>query len=113
MAAIGQVDAAAAAGLRGVAQGGGVAGLAQNDQDELNRAANERADAARPAVGEGQTGAGAQVEVAANVNQANAAVQNDDGADEQSELRENIASQDQQLPTPADPSRGTQLDIAV
>ena len=119
MAAIGQIDPASSAGLRGIASGSSVAGLANQEQDEFNRGADlERAEqrdgaSERPALGGEQPAAGAQVGGAANVNQANAVAPNDDGADEQAELRSEVASSDQQLPTPVDPNRGTQLDIAV
>lgn len=116
MAAIGQIDPAGTASIRDLGPGTTVSGLATEDQDELSRRAEvDRAgqrDAAgtRPPVGEDQSSAGTQVGGAANVNQANAAASDDS---QQSEVREDLASQDQQLPTPVDPSRGTQLDIAV
>jgi hypothetical protein len=119
MATIGQIDPAGTAGIRGIGPGSTVTGLQNEDQDEFNRGADiERAEDrdsadARPAVGDDQSGAGAQVGGAANVNQANAVATNNNDADQQSEVRSEVASQDQQLPTPFDPSRGTQLDIAV
>jgi hypothetical protein len=119
MAAIGQIDTAGTANIRGLAQNSAVAGLSNEDQDEFNRGAdidraNERqAAAARPAAGGEQASAGNQVNDASNVSQANAVATNGDGTDEQAEVRSEVASQDQQLPTPFDPSRGTQLDIAV
>lgn len=119
MAAIGQIDPAGTASIRGLGPNNAVAGLENEDQDEFNRGADiERAaqrDAAseRPAAGEDQSGTAAQAGGAANVNQASAAATNNDDAAQQSEVRSELASQDQQLPTPVDPSRGTQLDIAV
>ena len=118
MAAIGQIDPAGTASIRGLGPNSAVSGLQNEDQDEFSRGGDidrveQREAAARPAVGDDQSGAGAQVGGAANVNQANAVTTTDDGADQQSEIRNAVASQDQQLPTPTDPNRGTQLDIAV
>jgi hypothetical protein len=119
MAAIGQIDPAGTASIRGLGPGNSVAGLANQEKDEFNRGAdidraNQRDDAAaRPPVGDDQSAAGGQLGGAANVNQANAAGAADDSAAQQSEVRSETASQDQQLPTPVDPNRGTQLDIAV
>lgn len=117
MAAIGQIDPAGTASIRGLGPGNAVTGLQNEEQDEFNRGADiDRAEqrnaaAAQPAVGEDQSGAAVQTSNAANVNQVTGA--QDDGADQQSEIRNEPASQDQQLPTPFDPNRGTQLDIAV
>lgn len=119
MAAIGQIDPAGTASIRGLGPNNAVAGLQTEEQDEFNRGADlDRAEqrsaaAAQPAVGEDQSGAAVQAGAAANVNQVNAAGAEDDGAEQQSEIRSELASQDQQLPTPFDPNRGTQLDIAV
>jgi len=119
MAAIGQLDPAGTSSIRGLGPNNAVAGLQTEEQDEFNRGADiDRAEqrsaaAAQPAVGEDQNGEAAQTSSAANVNQVGAAGAEDDGADQQSEIRNELASQDQQLPTPFDPNRGTQLDIAV
>jgi hypothetical protein len=118
MAAIGQIDPAGTASIRGLGPGNSVAGLQNEEQDEFNRGADidraeQRAAAVQPAVGEDQAGGVVQTATAANVNQVTAAGAEDDGGDQQSEIRNELASQDQQLPTPFDPNRGTQLDIAV
>lgn len=119
MAAIGQIDPAGTASIRGLGPGNAVAGLQNEERDEFNRGADidraeQRGEAvARPAIGGDQAGGTASATTAANVNQVTAAGAGDDGADQQSEIRNELASQDQQLPTPFDPNRGTQLDIAV
>jgi len=117
MVAIGQVDPAGTASIRGLGPNNAVAGLQTEERDEFNRAADiDRAEqrnaaAAQPPVGEDQGGAATQTATAANVNQV--AGPEDDGAEQRAEIRNELASQDQQLPTPFDPNRGTQLDIAV
>ena len=116
MVTIGQIDPAGTASSRRVGPGATVTGLNAEVQDELNRLAEvDRAGQrdtarARPPVGDDQSSGGNQVDGAANVNQANAVASDDN---QQLEIREDLANQDQQLPTPVDPNRGTQLDIAV
>lgn len=122
MAAIGQIDPAGTASIRGLGPGTSVNGLAGNDeQDALNRVedaerAQQRADGATeiPLGGQEQADTGvAQAGANANANQAGATEQSGDDTDTQSILQNVTATADQQLPTPFDPSRGTQLDIAV
>lgn len=119
MAAIGQIDPAGTASIRGLGPNSAVGGLQNEDRDEFNRnadieRASQRDGAARPAVGQDQSGAATQqVDGAANANGVATVAADDSDADQQSEVRNELASQDQQLPTPFDPSRGTQLDIAV
>jgi hypothetical protein len=120
MATIGQIDPAGTASVRGIAPGTAIPGLRDEDQDEFNRGADiERAEQrnatlnARAGAGEDQGAVAVQTGGAANVNQVNAAGTNNDNTEQRSEVRNDLAGQDQQLPTPFDPNRGTQLDIAV
>ena len=116
MVAIGQIGLAEIEDSRGLGPGATGMGLDTEVQDKLGRRAEvdsavQRATAgARPPAGDGQSSAGNQVGGAANVNRANAAASGDS---QQLEIREGLAIQDQQLPVPVDPNRGTRLDIAV
>jgi hypothetical protein len=107
MAAIGQIDLAGTASSRGVGSGATVTGLNTEVQDELNRLAEvDRAGprdtaGARPPAGDDQSSGSKQVDGAANVNQANAVTSDDN---QQLEIREDLANQDQQLPTPVNPN---------
>lgn len=119
MAAIGQVDSA---GIRNLGNQAGIPGIQNEEDDEFTRGADidqaaqrgEQAPAA-PATGGGQDQAGQAGETGetANVAQVAAAGQDGDDSSEQGIVRSEVASSDQQLPTPFDPNRGTQLDIAV
>ncbi len=122
MAAISQVDPAGTTGLRGLSPTAAPVVLPSEEQDVFSRGTNvDRAnqrDGATPANSgeaspDGTVQNGEQVNGAPDVNQLNAADQAAGNTNEQAQLRSNQASQDQQLPTPVDPSRGTQLDIAV
>ncbi len=122
MAAIGQIDPAGTASIRGIGPGNSVSGLRDEDQDEFNRGADidraaqrDAAAGSRPAAGSGEDQGAVVVQTGgpANANQVNAASGTDENTEQGSEVRNELASQDQQLPTPFDPNRGTQLDIAV
>lgn len=116
MVAIGQIGLAGTEDSRSLGPGATGKGPDTEVQDELGRRAEvDRASqrdtaGARPPVGDGRSSAGNQVDGAANVNRANAAESDDS---QQLEIREDLEIQDQQMPVPVDPNRGTRLDIAV
>ena len=116
MSTIVQIDPVGTTISRRVGPGATVTGLNAEVQDELNRLAEvDRAGqrdtaGARPPAGDDQSSGSKQVDGVANVNQANAVASDDN---QQLEIRKDLANQDQQLSTPVDANRGTQLDIAV
>jgi hypothetical protein len=117
MATIAEYQSLGNASVRGLASGTAVDGLPREDREAFNQTEDVDGDQAAPVVPLGnqdQADAGlAQVGGTEDANPVGATTGTGGDAGTQDVVRNELASTDQQLPTPFDPSRGTQLDIAV